>query len=233
MARGIAFSELVSQLRDELGRANSASVGVADLSALKQTINRVYESVYDEYDWPHLRKSFTRTTLSAGQQYYDLPSGLNYERIESMRTWYNSIPIPVTRGIDVDDYAIYDPEADERADPVEKWDIRWTGSAEQLEFWPLPSSSNTTFQITGLQSISTLVNDGDVCLLDDKLIVLFAASQLLKRQKSEDADIVLAQARQRFLTLRKRSQGASEPARMGLGHREGPHPARVTVRVSS
>lgn len=234
MARGTAFSELVSQLRDELGRANSASVGVSDLSSLKQTINRVYESVYDEYDWPHLRKHFTRTTLSAGQQYYDFPDGLNYERIESARVWYNSIPIDIRRGITVDDYAAYDPAADERSDPALAWDVKYTGSGEQMEIWPLPASSTQKIQFTGLQSISTLVDDADTCLIDDKLVVLFSAAQLLRRQKSEDAETVLSLARARFQTLRRRSKGAQEPVRMGLGDSGRQRSAnRTTVYISS
>lgn len=221
MARGTQFLQLVTMLRDELGRSNSVAVGVDDLPSLKQTINRVYESLYDEYDWPHLRQVFPKITLGAGQRYYNLPAQLDYDRIEQAVVWYSGEPHQIIRGIGFEEYEGYDSEKGERSEPALRWDIRWTGAAEQLEIWPVPSSNDQKLQFTGITKFDRLVNDNDLCLLDDNLVVLFCAAELLARQKSQDARGKLEQAQQRLYRLKGRSQAGGRMIRMGLGNNSG------------
>ena len=231
MARGTQFLQIVMMLRDELGRSNDVAVGVDDLPALKQTINRVYSSLYDEYDWPHLRSVFPKQTLYSGQRYYDLPATLNYDRIERVAVWYGGIPHPLPRGIDFDEYASFDSNSDVRSEPALRWDVRWTGSAEQLEIWPIPNSNQQSLQIIGVNKIPKLVNDIDVCLLDDMLVVLFAAAELLQRQKSGDAEAKLKQAQARFNRFKARVSNDTM-VRLGMGDgRQSINSGRATVRV--
>src|SRR5690606_40887273 len=52
------FSQLVTDLRAELERASEPAIAVADSATLRQKINRVYETLYAGYDWPHLERVF-------------------------------------------------------------------------------------------------------------------------------------------------------------------------------
>ena len=238
MARGITFAECVVQLRDEIGRDHDPSVGISDLSGLKQIISRVYEDLWDEVDWPHLRTEFDKISLNAGQRYYDLPtanSGAftpNYERIERIVTWYSGLPHPIQRGITPDNYATYDSTTGVKADPVLRYDIRFTGTKEQIEMWPIPSVSSVySVQITGIPKVVRLVNDADVLNLDDRLVVLICAAELLERSKSGDAKVKRAAADRRFIKLAGRGKSKRDGFRMGMGSSTRMDPYKAVVRV--
>jgi hypothetical protein len=227
VARGTAFSELVIQLRNETGRSDDVNVGVDELPLLKQAINSAYITLYDDNDWPHLRKTFDRISLSAGSRYYDFPTGLNSERVETVAVWYNGEPHRVDRGISFEEYSLYSSEDDERSDPVTRWDVRWTGTEDQIEVWPIPSSNTQKLQFTGIQSISRLVDDDDLCLLDDILVVKLAAAEILGEKGGK---IKLAQAQERLRKLKGRGHSTSR-YQLGLGD-PGLSRPNITVRVS-
>jgi hypothetical protein len=229
MARKKQLNELVAQLRAETGRSQSVSVGVAELDNLKEMIRRTQEVLYDDYDWPFLRVERT-VTLANGQRYYDFPSDLNYDRIVEIRYKYNNVYTPLERGIDFDDYSIFDSTADERSSPALKWDVRNTGSTEQLEIWPIPNETNTII-FRGTKSLSSLVEENDRADLDDRLIVLFAAAEILARQKSSDAQAKLEQANNRLLILRRNSQSESRTIQMGLGNQAKDQSNRLKTRI--
>jgi hypothetical protein len=218
MARGRQFSELIADLKDEIGHSSNVAVGVDYQTQLKYDINRAYESLYDDYFWPHLRLVADRIPLAAGDRFYDFPADMSLEGLESVEVWYSNQPLPVERGVGMREYALLDPDADARSDPVQKWDTQWDAgtSTVQIEVWPLPSSNNQELQLIGKVKLSRLVEDADVCHLDDRLVVLFAAARRLKRSKSPDADLALAEAQQRLSTLRART-GPSARVIMGGG----------------
>lgn len=225
-------------LREELGRAPDVAVGVDDLPMLKRRLNKAYANLYLAHDWPFLRRMFPRQPLSAGQRYYDLPADLNMERIEEFAIWWNDLPHYPDRGISARNYASFDSEATtpERSDPVLAWDIRDVAGATQIEVWPIPASANQSIQITGIRSAPKLVNNADICLLDDDLVVLHAAAAILKRQKSADAQEVAAEATSRFQLLKGRSStGGSKRYRMGTGPErdEALRADRAVVRISA
>ena len=215
MARGKQLQELVAQLRAETGRNQNVAVGVSELDNLKEQIARVQEVLYDEYEWPFLRVERS-ITLNAGQRYYDFPSDLNYDRLMTIKLNRNGIYTDLERGITFDDLSIYDSNNNERASPALKWDVRNTGAKEQLEVWPIPNETGS-IHFLGTKSLSTLIADDDRADLDDRLIVLFAASEMLARQKSPDAQNKLNLANSRLLKLRGNSQAGSKTVQVGLG----------------
>lgn len=235
MARDTSFLALVQRVRDESGRANSVSVGVDDLDALKTLVNRVYTTLYNKYDWPFLRTRFTPITVSAGQRYKDLPSALNIERVEEVIVWYNDLAYKIEKGISPQDYAIWNPDDDERSDPIQRWDYLYVEeqSAPQIEVWPLPSVAQE-LQFTGIRNISRLVADADKCKIDDDLVVLYAVAELAARQQNKDADLKLAAANDHFNWLKARYRTTQQSLSLGLGadpqRRVLP---RATVRISS
>lgn len=226
------FVQLISDLRAELGKSVDPAVGVADLPSLKQTIGRVYESLYDSYDWPHLTRFFDKTTLLAGERFYDFPEDTDYDKVERVVIWDNTSPIGIDRGIDFEEYAQFDSNEGVRSDPVMKWDVRDVDGATVLEVWPIPSSNGYSIQFKGKKKFVPLVDDADLCLLDDQLVVLMCAAELLPRSKSADAQLKLAAAQQRLGMTKARSKAGSGSIRMGLGKTPRDVLTRSVVRVS-
>lgn len=193
MARGTQFLPLVTMLRAELGRSTSPALGVADLPTLKQALNRAYEMLYRKR-WPHLRTEFAKITLSAGQRYYDPPAQLDTDRVEKAVVWWSGEPRSLKKGIDFEHYQAYDSTIDERNNPACRWDVRWTGTKDQIEIWPIPADNYQELQFIGQAKFARLVNDIDVCRLDDNLVVLTAARGLAVSRKDNAAALFQADA---------------------------------------
>lgn len=229
MALRKQYSQLQSDLRAELGRNNDPGVRASDLAQLQQKLSQVYEQEYAAFDWPHLRQVFAKITLNAGQRYYDFPDTMDFDRMERVVVWQNSLPADIERGIGFEDYAVYDSENDARSDPVTKWDIRYVSPTEQIEVWPVPASTQY-LQFIGILKFVDLVDDSDQCLLDDQLIVLKAA-QALDKDKDRKAERAFAIAR---LEMTLRGNAGAGMKRYCLGQERTPAmlPSKATIRIS-
>jgi hypothetical protein len=231
MARNTQLLDLIAQLRAETGRTQNVAVGVNEIENLKDVLRRVQATLYDEYHWDHMNVEET-VAIVAGQRYYDLPSNLNFDRISEVVLRYNTVYVPLEKGVEFNDYSIFDSNAStpERSYPLIKWDIRNTGAGEQLEFWPISNTTSTVY-FRGTKPIGDLIQEADTADLDDHMIVLFAAAEILSRQKSNDAKVKLSQAERRLSQLRKNATGPSEPVQIGLGNRDGEKANRNRTRV--
>lgn len=237
MARGVMLRQLISDLRDELRRANSPAASPDDTASLRRTINHVYSVLYYTHNWSFLNTIFDPIPLAAGQRYYDMPEGLDTERITDVRLrWSGNYFVPLDRGISVEDYNAFDPNENQRASPALKWDVRFTGEREQIEIWPLPDDSGQSLRFTGVYKINQLVNDTDQCRLDNEVVTLYAAAELLpKDSPDKDAKLQLAQEMLRLLKLRSASGGDQQGRyRVGVGSSSSLEPnPRTTVRIGS
>ena len=203
-----------------------------DTPSLRRTLNHVYRTLYYAHDWQHLKTMFAKLTLNAGQRHYDVPTGLDFDRIIEANVWWAGQPHGVERGVGFAEYAQYDPDADERSSPMEKWDVRFTGTEEQIEVWPLPDGGVQSLQFFGLYKHEALVNNTDVCRLESELVVLYAAAELLPKD-SPDKDAKMAAGKELLGLLKKRgTSGAGKTYTNGAGggSANAPHP-RTTVRV--
>lgn len=206
MARNRLFSQLVQDLRAEVGHSTSAPLGQSVLDSLKQTLQRTQEFLWEDFDWPFLR---TREIVEtqAGERFYDLPDNMILERVERMETKYGGRWRGLRRGITIQHYNQLDPVADERSSPMENWEAYTDG---QFEVWPLPSqnadleSEEGVIRVSGIRNLQPLIADDDTADLDDRLIVLFAKAEILARQNSRDAELAIQAAQRHFLRLRGR-----------------------------
>lgn len=218
-------------LRAEARKSTAVNVGVDSYDTLKQTIRRVQYTLYTAYWWPFLRV-MPRVVLAAGQRYYDWPSNLSPERVERVDLFWSGQKAEIEKGIDVENYGVYDSESDERSDPVLKWDIRRTSaSVEQIEVWPIPATNGDKLWFKGLKPLRVLVSDSDVADLDDNLIALFGAVELLP-EKAPDRQIKLNAANKLFADLTGAYASTSRMAVMGGSD---PHVSRHTgpiIRIS-
>lgn len=232
MARGTQFVQVIEQVRAEVRRSTTVAVGIDDLQNLKQIVRRVYKMLWWDHDWPHLTKYFPAVTLNAGQRYYDMPDGLSYERVKSWALWYSGIPQPLDYGIGFEEYAVSNPDAGARSEPALRWEVRYgDGVQEQFEVWPVPSSSDQTLQFFGYGSEPTLVNDADQLLLDDTLVTLYAAADILTAQKSEDAKLKQSEAIAFKAKLIGKTPAVHKPIRMGQNTPSEVSPRRAIVRI--
>lgn len=225
MARGTQLGQLIDDLRAEVRHSLQPGLGTDARIMLTHAIERTQELLYDSYDWPFLR-ILPYKDLQADSRYYNLPEGLNLERVEKVVTYWGSQPRLVERGITWEHYAAFDPDKSERTDPVLRWDVRWVPAleSEQIEVWPLPASNGQKLQFQGLRPLRRLTQDDDVADLDDRLIVLTAAADLLAGARRSGAEEKRGMANQRFNTLKGRLKtgqhvthltGGSEPRYRG------------------
>lgn len=232
MPRGTQLGDLIEMFRSEVRQSVQPSVGTDSLPHVKQLLRRTQVVLYEQFDWPFLRPPVQTISLAAGDRYYDAPDDLNFDRVERVAVRYNNEPIKVERGIDFEEYAFFDSAEDERSSPVQKWDVRWTGTTTQIEVWPVPDNDDMVLWFKCMRPLRTLVDNSDVCDLDDYLIVLFAAAEELASQKARDAELKLKVAQDYLKSLRANSQSGSSSVQMGLGRgsRLGA-PTRVEVIV--
>lgn len=202
MPRGVTTLEtMVRDLRYETHRSADPNIGLDEYPSLCHLLERVQKTLYWDFDWPFL-KIRADITLVAGQRYYNVPSDIDFERIISFRGNGNDYWKPIIRGIGMEHYEIYDSDNDERGYPTERWDVWNTGSGEQLEIWPMPDQSGETIRISAFKKLAPLVADNDVCTLDNDLIVLFAAAELMASQDAQKATAKLNLANKLFAKLR-------------------------------
>lgn len=209
MARGTTLGELVSQLRSEAKLDPNPALSTNMSETMKQQLRSTQERLYDEFDWPHLKVTRDKT-VDAGQRYYDVPADMNLERIIVVDFRWGSVWRPLERGIGLEHYNQYDSDADLRVDPAMRWDVKDTGSAAQIEIWPIPltdydaTSKDGSVRFTGIRQLNPLVSNADVCDLDDQLIVKYVAASMLAARKDPESQVKLAEARARKKTLQGR-----------------------------
>lgn len=206
MARGTTFSELRLKVRAEARLSTNTSRGLDSNDYIDQIINRVYETLWDDHDWSFLRilKSDAGKALASGQRYYDYPVKMSVETIERVWAKFGNVWHELEYGIPPDIYNDLDSDDDERSDPPLRWMIR---DEDQFEIWPLPASNDGELRFEGRRAFTELVDDTDRAEIDDILITLIAAGEILASQNQKDAQVKFDQASRRLGTLAGRTAG--------------------------
>jgi len=211
MPLNTTLGELLTRLREECGHSVNPAQGQNTESQHKRLLQRTQIFLWQDYAWNHL-KVWREEVLQAGQRYYTFDPELDYERIEEVAVYYAGQWRPVEYGISLRHYNISDPDDNEREDPVRRWQ-KFEGN--QYEVWPVPLSEGK-LRFRGVRNLRPLVADSDQADIDDELIVLFAAAELLARQKSPDAQLKLDLAGRRYNKL-KGANSKSDMFIMGGG----------------
>jgi hypothetical protein len=181
-------------------------MGKATQDMMINLLDRVQRRLWEDFAWPFLQVK-KDVVLQAGSRYYDVPSGLTLERVQKATCKYSGVWEHIEYGINPEDYTTYDSDIGTRSWPIQKYEAY---GLSQIEVWPIPSNNaNTTtgdglLRLEGTGNLSTFVSLSDTADLDDQLIVLFAASELLMRQKSPDSQMKMGQATAHYQRLRAR-----------------------------
>lgn len=212
MARGTSLGQLIDDLRAESGQSLQPSLGPSTRDVLINILNRVQRRYWEDYAWPFLRVS-RDVAVQAGMRYYGIPSDLTYERIERVEFKWGDRWQPLTYGIDISHYNQYDSDLDIRSYPIYRYR---EAESNQVEIWPVPSENGSAasfdgiLRFTGIRNLNPLVAESDVAELDDQLLIMFAAAEILARQKASDAGAKLQQAERHYARLKARNS-KSEP----------------------
>lgn len=234
MARNTPFGEVVAQLQAEVRQSSQVALNVDGKELLRAHIRRVQKQLYDEYDWPFLNFQ-PEISLAAGQRYYDIPATTNLEAIYHAVLKYSGEQYKLKRGIGHEQYRVLDSSNNERSTPARRFDIKWTGTKEQIEIWPMPDGLTPgTLILYAKRNLRALVDDEDLVDLDDVLIVQMAAAELLAARKSPDAQIKAKNAQTRLARLKGRSKvGEGETYIMGSGVDRPTHPPGSKIVIGS
>lgn len=218
---------MLFDLRAEISVATDSTVGQSENPALMVLLRRTQETLYNEWDWPHLDGQWFDLTLNAGQRYYDFPANLNYERATKAYVQWGNIWQTMRNGFGPVQYNQFNSDNNERSDPALRWRVY---NDTQFEVWPLPATSyGMRFQ--GTLSIGSFSQATDVCVLDGTVVVLMAAAERLAGKPRGKA---LEQIAARYLANAKaRSNNAAEPFRVGSEHEDRTKPREIIVRVAS
>jgi len=190
MARGVSLGTLVDKLRKEVGDATHAALGANAVEHYKQILRRVQEQLWAEHDWPFLKVK-RDIQMQAGVNIYAFPDDLDMDRVISVQFRNGSMWTPVKFGIGEQQYDEIDSDSDQRDSVVRRWAFAEGGD---FEVWPIPAQNGQTLpnvennlRIRGIKNLDPLVAESDLCTLDDMLIYLTAAAEILERRKSADA----------------------------------------------
>lgn len=211
MARGATLEQLTVMLKAEIGATPAYDANTDMNLVLHQYLRRHYETLYDGWDWPF--KRVTRDIVTnAGQRFYDWPSDIDSDRelefwVDQGGTW-----LPLEQGIDPEQYNAY-AEGD-RQDYPYRWD--WRGE-KQFELWPKSAIDGVILRIVGTKNPSPLRSESDPCDLDDQLVVLYAASELLMRDDPARAQQKLNLAMQREAIVKRKLQTRKRLTMSGQG----------------
>lgn len=212
MARHTTLLRVLDMLRAEarlsMNPAHNRQVRDAHVNMLQ----RIQERLWDDFTWPHLRVQRLKP-CSISQRYYATPNDIHIDNIEKIEVFDSGGWRPLLPGIFGEHYSAYNSDLNERAWPVMRWQIH---EDEDIEIWPIAdmNGDKTTMQgmlkFTGIRNLKPFVKDADRADLDDNLLVMFGAAELLAAQGAKDAQVKLDQANQIYrrqrggLTPRKR-----------------------------
>ncbi len=211
MPRGRQLSQLLNQLQAEAGMSLLPASAVSSRDHRTQILNRVQARLYAAYDWDF---AFIKrdVALTAGMRFANLPVDIDFDRVNQAN---------ISQGTAGDDwrplgYGIGDGCYRASGEGVQGCPERWAPAEEkQFELWPTPDGDYRV-RFRGVKVLPLMVEDADRAVLDDTLIVLHAAAEVMKRAKLPDWEDKLREAQLHFTRLRSMS-GANKRAPFVMG----------------
>lgn len=211
------LDDLRAETRSSLNPAHNAQVRDTQVKMLQ----RVQERMWDDFNWPHLRVERT-IPCQAGQRYYDTPADLSIDRLERIEFSTDGRWYLLEYGISGANYGTWNSDLDQRSWPIRCWKFH---EGEDIEFWPIadrgvdPVTLDGNLRFTGIRKLKPLVADDDRADLDDRLIVLYAAAEMLAASGSKDAQFKLDQANTIYAKLRSDLSPTRSFSMFGIGVR--------------
>lgn len=233
MARKKTLVKLVDDLRAEIRASLNPAHNSQAHDAQVKLLQRTQDWLYEDYDWPHL-KIERLYPAQAGQRYYDFGADFDLERINEVSFKVDGRFRPLLPEITDAHYLAHDSDLDARAWPIRAWRIH---ENDEVEAWPIADQNGdaTTyegyFKVKGIKRLAPFIADTDRADLDDRLIVLYAAAEMLGAKEGQTK---LSLANDRAATLRGKLTKKTRFQMFGIGGDTAPRrPLVQTYRPPS
>lgn len=222
MALRATLRSIITAVRSEASLSTSTSRGVDHREHIVQLIKRNYETLAEDFDWEHLKllkdASIARKSMAAGQRVYDFPTAVNLQKITGAWVKWGGVWAKLDYGVGFENYSAYDSDdTDIRADPVRSWQFY---GHNQFEIWPIPATTGASegYQVAfeGQKAIEALTTDDSRLDMDDHLITLMVAAEILNETDPKRAAVKQNAANARLLRTRGNMSGRTRVA-FGLG----------------
>lgn len=229
MARKTTLLNLLDDLRAEARLSLNASHNIQQRPTQVKLLQRVQDRLWEDFSWPHMRVE-RQQAIEAGQRYYEPPEDMRVDRIEKIELFTDGTWRLVAPGIDPENYTAWNSDLDQRSWPPRRWQIY---EDETVEIWPISdtNANDTTregyLKFTGIRNLNDLVDEGDRADLDDRLIVLYAAAEMLASSGAKDAQLKLDQANALYAKLRGHLTPRKQFRMFGIG--ETLAPRRIVI----
>ncbi len=227
MALRTTFNEVIEAVRNECRISTNTSRGIDHLDHIKQLIKRHYKTLAEDFDWQHLElkkeTGVSRKLLQAGSRTYNFPTAVNPLKVTRAFVKWGSTWLPLDYGIKHEHFSAFDPDADQRSDPITNWTFY---SETEFEVWPLPASNGVAdganeVAFEGQKKVEELVDTSNRLDIDDHLIVLLVSSEILAANEQKVAAGVKAEAAQARLERIRANLGSKTRYVMGSGPLSG------------
>lgn len=202
MARNQQLSQLLNQLQAESGMSTLPASAVSTKEHRIQLLNRTQARLHAAFDWDFL---FIKrdVQMNQGQRWGSFPSDMVFERV-NQAVIQEAAPGSTWRGLG---YGITEGDYNATAEGTQGCVQRWAPAENaQFELWPVPDQDYVV-RFRGIKSLTLMVNENDRAMLDDTLIVLHAAAELMKRMKLPDWEDKQREAQLHFTRLRSMNGG--------------------------
>jgi hypothetical protein len=191
--------------------------GVNDKETLAYVLNRTQDELFETYNWPQLNVD-RDIPIAVNQRYYPYDPDLPFENVEKVWLVWTSLYNEVLYGINPEDFRLWNSEIGFTSWPIQRW--RHHPDDDTFEVWPVPDQApvgvdpNDTarLRMRGPKLVQPMIADSDLATLPHRPILLFAAGEILAREKAPDAQLKLEKGKE-WLRRMKVKQGA---------HKRGP-----------
>lgn len=230
MARKTTLVKLLDDLRAEARLSLNPAHNIQNRPTQVKMLQRVQEWLWEDYTWPHLRVE-RQVALQTGQRYYSPPTDMQIDRIEKIELYTDGAWRLLRAGVDPEDYTAWNSDLDQRSWPPRKWGIH---EDEEIEIWPITDVSGVEatregyIKFVGIRNLAPLVDDGDRADLDDRVIVLFAAAEMLAASNAADAKLKLDLAQARLARLKSNLTPRKQFRMFGIGEPLLPRRIQIT-----
>lgn len=216
MALRTTLNDIVEMVREEAGLSSNTSRGTDNRANIVRLIKRHYTTLAESYTWPHLeiKREVATKVMADGQRYYDFPANINTDKIESAWFKWGSLWHELDYGIGLDDYNAQDSETGDKSDPAVKWDFY---GDSQFEVHPVPASASGIISFVGQKKVETLNSNDSRADIDDILISLYVAAEILAMNKQQTVAEIKAQAAGARLAQLRAGKNDKTRIQVGIG----------------
>lgn len=177
MARNVALVNILKSFRAEARLSTNPAHNDHAQDQHIDLLRSRYHGLYEKYDWEHLKIRRTYS-LQEGLRYYDFTADFDLSRLTRIEVRDGGQWLNLKTPIEAQHYSEYESDLDERAWPVRRWQI---SEGDQIEIWPIPNQSGVLasrdgyIRVHGIRKLPAFNANSDLCLIDDRLVVLAAA----------------------------------------------------------